>query len=126
MTGRLFVDLGEDGTVRIGEVTPGEPFEPGAPLPFAWPLDSDALEDLRWYLEDYLRAPFGVYEDRGARIEGELPGWGASVFASVFGPGPARDAYVRLRTRGDVELVLRSASPALLGLPWELMTDPRQ
>ncbi|MEU6593113.1 tetratricopeptide repeat protein [Streptomyces sp. NPDC046881] len=126
MTGRLIVDLGEDGTVRVGEVAPGEPFEPGAPLPFAWPLDSDALEDLRWYLEDYLRAPFGVYEDRGARIEGELPGWGASVFASVFGSGPARDAYVRLRRRGDVELVLRSASPALLGLPWELMTDPRQ
>jgi len=126
MISQLIVDLGEDGTVRVGEVVPGEPLTPGDPLPFAWPLDSDTVEDLRWYLEDYLRAPFGVYEDRGARIEGELPGWGASVFASVFGSGPARDAYVRLRRRGEVELVLRSASPALLGLPWELMTDPTQ
>jgi hypothetical protein len=28
--------------------------------PLAWPLGGGALEDLRWYLEDYLLAPFGV------------------------------------------------------------------
>ena len=62
-----------------------------------WPLDDEALEDLRWYLEDYLRAPFGVWEDRGPRIQAQLAGWGEAVFASVFGSGPARDAYQRAR-----------------------------
>jgi hypothetical protein len=40
----------------------------------------------------------------------------------VFGVGPARDVYQRARDRG-LELVLRSAEPGLLGLPWELMRD---
>ena len=40
----------------------------GSPSGLAWPLDEDALEELRWYLEDYLRAPCGVYEDRGRRL----------------------------------------------------------
>ena len=58
--------------------------------PLAWPLDAEALEDLRWYLEDYLLAPFGVWEDRGPAVRDKLAGWGDEVFASVFGvrPGP--------------------------------------
>src|SRR5262249_60785161 len=88
-----------------------------------WPLDEAALEELRWYLEDYLRAPFGVWEDRGPQIQARLAGGGKAVFASVFGSGSARDAYQRARDR-DLELVFRSASPGLLGLPWELMRGP--
>ena len=105
MTTRLVIDVDEGARGR-------------------WPLNGQALEDLRWYLEDYLRAPFGVYEDRGARIEAGLVGWGHDVFDAVFPPGPARDAYVRARNGGDLELLLRSSSPELLGLPWELMADP--
>ena len=90
--------------------------------PLAWPLDAEALEDLRWYLEDYLLAPFGVWEDRGPAVQDKLAGWGDQVFGSVFGAGPARDAYQRARDRG-LEVVFRSAEPGLLGLPWELMRD---
>ena len=53
---------------------------------------------------------------------GKLAGWGEQVFGSVFGAGPARDAYQRARDRG-LEVVFRSADPGLLGLPWELMRD---
>jgi tetratricopeptide (TPR) repeat protein len=105
MTTRLPIDLDEDGRVR-------------------WPLDGQALEDLRWYLEDYLTAPFGVYEDRGARIEAALAGWGHDVFETVLAAGPVRDAYERARDSGDFELILRSSSAELLGMPWELMADP--
>src|SRR5439155_12778855 len=37
------------------------------------PLGAGELEDLRWYLEDYLLAPFGVYETRGSKVAGQLP-----------------------------------------------------
>jgi len=90
--------------------------------PLAWPLDGDALEDLRWYLEDYLLAPFGVWEDRGPAVREKLAGWGDEVFESVFGRGPARDAYQRARDKSP-EVVFRSKEPGLLGLPWELMRD---
>ena len=120
---RLLVDLGVDGLVTVGTWPEGGLPETVSRERLQWPLDEDALEDLRWYLEDYLRAPFGVWEDRGPQIQGRLAGWGEAVFASVFGSGPARDAYQRARDR-ELELVFRSASPGLLGLPSELMRDP--
>jgi len=120
---RLVVDLGADGRATVlswpAHGMP-EPLSPAAPL--TWPLDAAALEDLRWYLEDYLLAPFGVWEDRGPAVAGKLAGWGEQAFESVFGPGPARDAYQRARDQG-LELVFRSADPGLLALPWELMRD---
>ena len=87
-----------------------------------WPLDGAVLEDLRWYLEDYLDAPFGVWEDRGPAVQAKLAGWGDLVFGAVFGVGQARDAYQRARDKG-LEVVFRSPEPGLLGLPWELMRD---
>src|SRR5215471_19978948 len=119
---RLLVDLGGDGQAAVAWWRKDELPEPVSQAPVVWPLETPALEDLRWYLEDYLQAPFGVWEQRGPRIQADLAGWGAAVFASVFGPGPARDAYQRARDRG-LELVFRSAEPGWLGLPWELMDD---
>jgi tetratricopeptide (TPR) repeat protein len=119
---RLLVDLESDGRVTVGIWPDGGLPETVSRAPLAWPLDDGALEELRWYLEDYLRAPFGVYEDRGPQVQASLAGWGRAVFASVFGPDPARDAYQRARD-GRLELVFRSSSPGLLGLPWELMDD---
>ena len=120
---RLLVDLDADGLVTVDMWPEGGLPETVSRRRLEWPLDGDELEDLRWYLEDYLRAPFGVWQERGPRIQARLAGWGEAVFASVFGPGPARDVYQRTRDRG-LELVFRSASPGPLGLPWELMRDP--
>ncbi len=125
MADRLLVELGAGGGVSVGQWLEGELPDAGAPVELVWPLDEDVLEELRWYLEDYLRAPFGVYGERGPKVETRLAGWGQAVFGAVFGAGPARDAYVRMRARpAGVEVVFRSSSPALLGLPWELMRDP--
>ena len=86
MTERLIVDLGAGGRVRVAierdqELTDfaGEPFD------LAWPLDGEELDDLRWYLEDYLRAPYGADSARGERIAAALRPWGEAVFESVFG-----------------------------------------
>jgi len=124
---RLFVDLTDDGRVSVGTWLDGElpGGAAGEPVALGWPLDADALEELRWYLEDYLRAPFGVYEDRGPGVAARLASWGQAVFGAVFGPGPARDAYQRMRARpAGVQVVFRSGAARWLGLPWELMRDP--
>jgi tetratricopeptide (TPR) repeat protein len=120
---RLLVDLGADGQAAVLLWPDGGLPEEVSRTPLAWPLDGDALENLRWYLEDYLLAPFGVWEDRGPAVQAKLAQWGDQVFGSVFGSGPARDAYQRARDRG-LELVFRSASPGPLSWPWELMRDP--
>ena len=119
---RLLVDLDTGGQARVSSWPEGGLPEEVSRARLAWPLDDDALEDLRWYLEDYLLAPYGVWEDRGPAIREKLAGWGDLVFGSVFADGPARFAYERARDRG-LEVVFRSADPAMLGLPWELMRD---
>ncbi|MEU9893338.1 tetratricopeptide repeat protein [Streptomyces phaeochromogenes] len=129
MAERLLLDVDEDGRVSVSAWRAGEtlPDRVGDPIPLVWPLDGPALEELRWYLEDYLRAPFGVYGERGPRVEAQFPKWGAQVFEAVFGSGPARDAYTRARARGGpVEIVVRSGTAQHLGLPWELMADPER
>ena len=120
MPDRLVVDLGGGGQATVLLWPESGIPEEVARSPLAWPLDADALEDLRWYLEDYLAAPYGVWEERGPAIREKLAAWGDQVFGSVFGGGPARDAYQRARGR-ELEVVFRSADPGLLGLPWELM-----
>jgi hypothetical protein len=57
---RLLIDLDTGGRVSVSTWLDGElPGAAGEPIELTWPLDSGELEDLRWYLEDYLRAPFG-------------------------------------------------------------------
>ncbi|MFI6501564.1 tetratricopeptide repeat protein [Nonomuraea typhae] len=127
MIDRLLVDIDADSRVSVAIWLAGEQFPrpAGQPVEVAWPLDEQALEDLRWYLEDYLRHPFAVYSDRGTDIAAKLPGWGESVFEAIFGSAPVRAAYATVRARGNpVEVVLQSSAAQRLGLPWELMCDP--
>ena len=48
------------------------------------PFDKEALTDLRWYLEDYLRLPYGIFPDEAAKIEQKLQTWGEELFNLVF------------------------------------------
>ena len=127
MVDRLIVDLNADHTVSVLTWPEGDVLDEGGPaFPLVWPLGSNALTDLRWYLEEYLALPSGVYGEEGPRIAGQLSEWGEALFVAIFGPeSPARGAYTWLRTRGNSpELVFRSQTAELLGLPWELMRDP--
>lgn len=128
---RLLLDVSSDGTVSLQEWPTGEfPSPVGHVAPLTWPLRRADLEELRWYLEDYLEAPFGVYEERGLQTAGQLREWGERIFDVAFSVGPRRDAWVRCRARAEavagrsVEVLVRSASAEYLSLPWELLTDP--
>ncbi|MBN1347525.1 MAG: CHAT domain-containing protein, partial [Phycisphaerae bacterium] len=96
----------------------------GQPSPFGSPLTDKHLEDLQWYLERYLQAPYAVYESRGQEIHDAIPQWGEALFEALFGLGkPGRDAYKAVGD-ADCELLVQSNSPAFLGLPWEILKEP--
>ncbi len=126
MTDQLLVDLDPVGRASVAIWLDGDEFpDLGEKFQLTWPVDDDALSELRWYLEDYLAAPFGVYGERGPRVQAQLPTWGMAVFGAVFGSGPGREAYLRVRSQSaSARVVFLSSSPRLLGLPWELMRDP--
>ncbi len=126
MATRLIVEE-HDGKVQVALHRDGhisaEPF--GDEAPFNAVLEPQELEDLRWYLEDYLPAPYAVWEEKGIELQAQLPSWGQRLFQALFGPGmPGRDAYIAARQRGPFELWIQSTAPAFLGLPWELLNDP--
>jgi hypothetical protein len=99
----------------------------GRPFKFKSPLTTEQREDLRWYLEDYLQAPFAVYEEHGEQVQSQLLGWGEALFTTLFGRGrPARDAYIHAHDSGAPELVVSSHSAGFLALPWELLKDPER
>jgi hypothetical protein len=126
MPDRLLVEEAE-GEVRVslrraGQITD----EARAAVAFVSPLTATAREDLRWYLESYLTAPYAVYEERGQAIHERLRDWGEALFTELFGAGkPGRDLYLQAR-EGQAELALTSRSPGFLDLPWELLKDPER
>ena len=93
---------------------------------FKDPLSLEDLNDLRWYLENYLIAPYAVWEERGKKIHGRLPSMGQRLFQSIFDTREPHAAYTRACEQGPFELWIQSSSPEFLGLPWELLRDPNR
>ena len=112
---RLVIDLQPDGRAAVASGA-AERFE------LSWPLEDRDTDELRWYLEDYLRVPYGVYADRGRVVADALEQWGNDVFGALLGPAPAGRAYRALGP--GAEIVCRSSAADLLALPWELLWDP--
>ncbi len=113
---------------------------------FTAPLGPIESDDLRWYLEEYFRWPTGVFKDRAARIEAQLPLWGQELFQSALAGKTtqqalnawlqaANDTQRRFSVMVDSELpegaseqdqaATNAAASALLSLPWELLHDGR-
>ncbi len=123
----IIEDIGES-RIRVALRRAGNDYDEvaGDPVAFIHPFSSTDRESLRWYLEDYLQAPYAVYEQRGLAVQASLARWGHALFDAVFGPGKqGRDAYLRARER-PTELAIISRSSDFLGLPWELLRDPQK
>nr|VFK22896.1 MAG: Tetratricopeptide repeat-containing protein [Candidatus Kentron sp. MB]VFK26503.1 MAG: Tetratricopeptide repeat-containing protein [Candidatus Kentron sp. MB]VFK74565.1 MAG: Tetratricopeptide repeat-containing protein [Candidatus Kentron sp. MB] len=110
------------------------------------PLGPIEAEDLRWYLEEYIRWPSGVdvIQNRARRVEESLAEWGRLLYRTAFPiehttnvikAWNAMDAGVHRRfsvlvddslgVGADEEAITAShaAATELLGLPWELLHD---
>jgi len=83
------------------------------------------LGEMRWYLEEYWRWPFGPFRDRAHQIEAHLEGWGRALFnALVYERQPARIYERFLNQPADVRtLTILSGAPRVMRLPWELLAE---
>jgi tetratricopeptide (TPR) repeat protein len=90
-------------------------------------LDEQPLAQLRWYLEDYLRFPYGIFPDKAAKIEQKFQDWGEQLFELVFRSSEQARQFFQAATYDGLnqcELVITSDSPEVLNLPWELLYSP--
>ncbi|MGH9844599.1 MAG: TIR domain-containing protein [Blastocatellia bacterium] len=111
---------------------------------FTAPLGPIEADELRWYLEEYYRWPAGLFQERAARIEAQLPQWGEALYQAALdhkaaeGPLLAWRQVAELHERRFSVLVehdlpagasqadqaaANEAASALLTLPWELLRD---
>ncbi len=128
MTTRLILEE-QAGKIRVAlqraDNLTAEPY--GQFTDFAFPIEAAELEDLRWYLEDYLPAPYAVWEEKGQQVQEHLQVWGTRLFETIFEHGqPFRDAYIAAKAKGDFQIWISSDSAGFLGLPWELLYDPEE
>ncbi|MEG3863507.1 tetratricopeptide repeat protein [Microcoleus sp. herbarium12] len=94
---------------------------------FEHPFDSKALADLRWYLEEYLRFPYGLEPENAKKIELKLQAWGQQLFELVFRSSEKARDFFQEATRAGLdkcEISIVSDNPAVLNLPWELLFAP--
>ena len=100
----------------------GQPI--GVALPFTLALADADYANLRWYLEEYMELPDGGAVVRAQRIEAQLSAWGRQLHDAVFAAPENQAALQRLLAAAEPrQLTLATRDPALLRLPWELMTD---
>jgi tetratricopeptide (TPR) repeat protein len=100
---------------------------PAPSVTFTHPFDKQALADLRWYLEEYLRFPYGLAPDNAAKIEQKFQDWGEQLFELVFRSSEQARQFFQAATYeglNQCELVITSDSPEVLNLPWELLYSP--
>ncbi|MBD1808994.1 tetratricopeptide repeat protein [Microcoleus sp. FACHB-SPT15] len=100
---------------------------PAPSVTFTHPFDEQALADLRWYLEEYLRFPYGLAPDNAAKVEQKFQDWGEQLFELVFRSSEQARQFFQAATYeglNQCELVITSDSPEVLNLPWELLYSP--
>lgn len=96
-------------------------------VPFQHPFDEQALIDLRWYLEQYLRFPYGLEPQKAQQIEEKLQAWGQQLFDIIFRSSEEARTFFQEATREGLdrcELSIISDEPEILNLPWELLYSP--
>uniref|UniRef100_UPI004057466C CHAT domain-containing protein n=1 Tax=Candidatus Electrothrix sp. TaxID=2170559 RepID=UPI004057466C len=109
---------------------------------FTAPIGPVELEELRWYIERYYQWPVGVFKDRAAKTETDLPAWGKALYDAALKAESAREPMTawqgqsgsrRFSVQVDFEppegssedeaAQFREAAVELLALPWEIMHD---
>ncbi|MEH1940002.1 MAG: tetratricopeptide repeat protein [Nostoc sp.] len=96
-------------------------------VPFEQPFDKDNADELRWYLEDYLKFPYGIFPDNAVKIEQKLQHWGQQLFELVFRSTEKGREFFQEATReglDNCELGIISDNAEVLNLPWELLYSP--
>jgi len=83
-------------------------------------------EELRWYLEDYLKLPMGGNLKRAENVQSALYEWGKSCFDALFNNSEeTQNWYNKAKQKGLASLCIKIVSndAYVLSWPWEAMVS---
>jgi len=88
--------------------------------PLSWP---EAAGELKWYLEDYWKWPYGGFAERARAVEAMAARLGRLLFRQLLdGTGEVIYRWLYESDR-RLKVAVRGGSPAGMSLPWELLHD---
>ena len=119
-------DAGDEATPAYTAKWIEQDGQESQPFPLRLPLTGDDMEELRWYLEEFMQFPLGGEKTKAAAVERKLKGWGEALFQALFGTAEGTQVYNNFM--GDPEprlLTIGTTDADALGQPWEMMRDMR-
>lgn len=79
------------------------------------------LDQLKWYLEDFLEYPIGANKEKGEAIVSTLKAWGMETFNRLF-TGETYKWYIDAQLKLDTfQIIIISNSSTVLSWPWEAL-----
>lgn len=103
-----------------------------APVPYEPPLDDQALNEIRWYLELFATWPSGPDYEKAEETKQKLESWGRDLWRSVIWHDTDQDldgAGLWQQFADDAaspkQVTIDATDPRILRLPWELLADRR-
>ena len=102
--------------------TPPVPLPSPASFPVGDCEGKRLLLELRWYLEDYLQAPYGAYPQSAQAVTEALQAWGEAVFDQLFA-GAAQNWYQAAKRENfqNFRIKIASDAPEIMAWPWEAL-----
>ncbi|MCL2387479.1 MAG: tetratricopeptide repeat protein [Defluviitaleaceae bacterium] len=85
-------------------------------------------EELRWYLEDYMKTPYGGFVTQADNAMSALSKWGRDCFTALFDSGGQTQDWYRDATRNGlhnlrITIVSDDKKSHVLSWPWEALED---
>jgi tetratricopeptide (TPR) repeat protein len=124
------VDLSAQGAVQLC-LNRDDDRRQAPPVPFKNPWEPsdgpDHGRELDWYLKDYLYEPLEEAKSRATEVESSLRNLGRLLYEVAFkGNDDAQGLFAAAEADGlaDYQLVIVSADPRFLSLPWESLNGP--
>ena len=119
-------DLPDTGQIRVSLSADGNDRRDAAPVDLGLALTDTEQATLDRYHREHITPTIGAVAGVEA-VEGVMRNLGRLLFETVFGAGSAgREFLDEVMAREDRgELVIVSARPEFLSMPWELMNDPQ-
>ena len=117
---------------RLVRLRDGKATEPAAiQSPKGYPVPqrpgTDLVNELRWYLEEFLEYPFPPETDRADNVLKALKNWGREAFNALFDNRRGADFLNEAAPNAQYQqlhLHISSDDPAVLSWPWEALRDP--
>lgn len=80
------------------------------------------LPQMKWYLEEYLDTPYGLFKQTAKSTSETIKLWGTAIFDRLF-IGYAQDWYQEARQQGLINLCIKisSDSPKIMSWLWEAL-----